>query len=71
MRDEKQTCETCGGTGKIYCLNGWLVSDGYRREQCGICGGTGVSDFRDSDRKYVRWQKERRSEHQPKAPPHA
>lgn len=66
----EKTCETCGGTGKIYCRNSWFPADGYRRERCGICRGTGKSDFRENDRAYVRWQKERRAEHQPKDTPH-
>ena len=49
-------CQNCDGTGKIVCANSWIIVDGYRRERCGICAGTGVSGYR-PDPAYVRWQR--------------
>ena len=55
----KQTCRTCGGTGKIVCMNSAFITEKLRKERCGICGGTGESGYRD-DPNYVRWQARQR-----------
>jgi hypothetical protein len=34
----------CGGTGWWVLMKSWFHSDGYRRERCHICHGTGISD---------------------------
>lgn len=39
-------CANCDGTGKLVLMKSWFPSDGYRRERCGICGGTGRSAYR-------------------------
>lgn len=36
-------CLNCEGAGKVLLLNSWFTADGYRRERCGICGGSGVN----------------------------
>lgn len=41
-------CRNCGGTGWLMLLNSMWKADGLRREHCGICGGSGQSDFRPS-----------------------
>jgi hypothetical protein len=33
-----------------------FIADGYRRERCGICSGTGESSYRDSP-DYIRFQR--------------
>lgn len=59
-KQAKLSCRTCGGTGKIFTANSWFPADGYRRTQCGICAGSGFSNYHD-DPEYVRWQAERRA----------
>jgi hypothetical protein len=53
-------CKTCGGTGNIFCMRSHFMSDGLRRERCGICGGTGESSYLNTP-EYVRWQAEQRA----------
>lgn len=54
--DRRQpTCSTCGGTGWQHLLNSWFVPDGFRRERCGICAGSGKSGYR-NDAPFVRRQ---------------
>ena len=36
-------CLNCEGQGAVLLLRSWLIADGYRRERCGICGGSGVN----------------------------
>lgn len=52
-------CKTCDGTGKIFCLQSGYVTDGYRRERCGICAGSGESAFQ-PEAGYFRFQKSAR-----------
>jgi len=60
IRATKQ-CKTCGGTGLVYEAKTWFTADGYRRSRCGICKGSGESEYQpNSD--YARWQKERRED---------
>jgi hypothetical protein len=56
----KPACKTCGGTGRIVCLNSMFVAEKTRKERCGICGGTGASSYRD-DPSYVRFQERARA----------
>lgn len=49
-------CRTCGGTGKIICMNSMFMTDGLRKERCGICSGTGKSSYRHWDNAYVKRQ---------------
>jgi hypothetical protein len=49
------TCRTCGGTGRIYCAKSWFPADGYTKERCGVCGGTGESLYQ-PDPQYARRQ---------------
>lgn len=58
--EKRPTCRTCGGTGRIICMNSWFPSDGYRKERCGICGGTGISSYK-PDRRYERCQEKMRA----------
>lgn len=39
-------CTNCGGTGKLLLMKSWFLNDGYRRERCGICAGSGESSYR-------------------------
>lgn len=40
---ERRKCKYCDGDGKVLILNSWFVADGYRRERCDICAGTGIN----------------------------
>ena len=62
MRKEPKSCMTCGGTGWQWLDNSWMSDDGQRREQCGICGGSGVSDYHNSDALFVRRQAKHRGD---------
>lgn len=53
-------CEPCGGTGWQWLNRSWLTADGYHRERCGICGGSGKSDYRYADARFIREQARRR-----------
>lgn len=55
------TCDTCGGTGWQILNRSAFASDGYRRTRCGICAGSGESDFHHHDRPFVNEQARRRS----------
>lgn len=55
------TCVSCGGTGWWWLNRSWFRHDGYRRERCAICAGTGRSAYRDSP-DFVRMQRERRAD---------
>lgn len=55
-----KTCMTCGGTGWQLIDRSWFRSDGMSRIRCGICAGSGKSNYRD-DPKFVQGQKRRRA----------
>lgn len=55
-------CKLCDGSGKVLLMNSWFVTDGYRRERCGICGGTGESAYLPPDVAYQRIARERVAE---------
>lgn len=55
MAKAPKQCGACGGTGRIICLNSMFMADGLRKERCGICDGTGYSDYR-NDAEYMHWQ---------------
>lgn len=55
-------CMTCGGTGWQILNRSHYTADGYRREKCGICGGSGKSDYHHHATDFVRMQRERRAE---------
>lgn len=38
-------CRTCDGTGTVFLMNSWFIRDGLCRSRCGICSGTGLSDY--------------------------
>lgn len=57
----ERACGSCGGTGWWWLNRSWFKTDGYRRERCHICGGTGRSDYRDST-EFVRRQAQLRRE---------
>lgn len=59
----ERSCMTCGGTGWQWLDNSWLKQDGQRREQCGICGGSGKSNFHNYDYAFVKLQTARRLQH--------
>jgi hypothetical protein len=44
MRD----CQICQGTGRTVAARSWFTSDGFRFVKCGICDGSGKSDYRPS-----------------------
>ena len=43
VAERQKRCRRCDGTGQVLLMNSWFTSDGYRREQCGICAGSGVN----------------------------
>ena len=45
---EGAKCKMCEGTGWQYLLKTWFHVDGYRKERCGICAGTGISNYKPS-----------------------
>lgn len=57
----KCACATCGGTGKIFAAKSMFLADGFRRLNCGICDGSGVSAYR-GEPSYTAWQSDRRAE---------
>lgn len=60
MERTPKPCALCGGSGWLHLLNSWFRSDGFRRERCGICAGTGKSDYR-PDAEWIRKQAEFRA----------
>lgn len=54
-----RVCATCGGTGWQILDRSWFPADGFYRAKCGICEGTGRSNYRD-DPKFVKEQARRR-----------
>ena len=42
-RKPRGSCATCGGKGWQLLNNSWQLADGFRKERCGICAGTGDS----------------------------
>ena len=57
-------CMTCGGTGWQWLNNSWFKQDGQRRARCGVCSGTGKSDWHNYDASFVRQQRECRAANQ-------
>lgn len=55
----KPACQTCAGTGHVLCLNSAITTDGFRRERCGICAGSGRSRY-PATPEYDRFQKRAR-----------
>lgn len=53
-------CSLCAGTGKVVLRNSWFDADGFRKERCAICGGSGQSSHR-CDPDYVRAQRDLRA----------
>lgn len=66
----KCICRTCGGTGAILSHRSWFPADGFSRDKCGICGGTGQSSYRD-DPEYIAFQKTARAARKHAAPAQA
>ena len=48
-------CDCCLGTGKQLIMRTWFVGDGYKRERCGTCSGTGKSTYQ--DKKWAAYQR--------------
>lgn len=59
-------CSLCGGTGTLILAKSWFPLDGYRRERCGICAGSGVSAYR-CDAAWAAQQKRLRDRGRPAA----
>lgn len=38
-----RSCQGCDGHGQVLLMNSWFTQDGYRRERCAICNGTGIN----------------------------
>lgn len=36
-------CKGCDGTGRWLLMNSWFYTDGFRREGCHTCQGSGVN----------------------------
>ncbi len=62
MAKKLRDCETCGGTGWQWLLRSWFPADGMRRSRCGICSGTGKSNYRHWMRDFVAHQAAWRAE---------
>lgn len=45
---DRRKCAYCDGNGTVPLMNSWFLSDGLRQGRCGICRGTGISDYRPS-----------------------
>lgn len=37
----KPVCRACDGDGTVLLMKSWFLGDGFRRERCGWCGGSG------------------------------
>ena len=44
----ERDCKLCEGTGFLYLMNSWFHHGGYRRSRCGLCAGTGKSNYNPS-----------------------
>lgn len=55
-----RACCLCEGTGHLYLMRSWFPADGYYRQQCGICGGSGKSSYR-PDAGYARDMRRQRA----------
>lgn len=51
----KRSCDCCLGTGQQLLLRSMFLGDGFRRERCGICAGSGKSSYHDG--KFANWQR--------------
>lgn len=40
-----RNCRQCDGTGKVFAARSWFTADGYSLIRCGVCVGTGKSNF--------------------------
>ena len=38
---KQRECLNCEGRGTVLLENSWFVDDGYRRERCAVCAGSG------------------------------
>lgn len=56
IEKKPKNCMTCGGTGWQWLSNSWFIADGWRKEKCGICDGTGLSTYTHHDTRFVRLQ---------------
>lgn len=57
---KKTRCKWCDGSGYWLLLRSWFVSDGYRRERCHVCNGTGKHSGIKPDADWNRFQKRAR-----------
>lgn len=57
MPKKSQKCMTCGGTGWQWLNRSWYTVDGKYKIRCGVCSGTGESDYHNTDAAFVRAQK--------------
>lgn len=54
MSGKVRDCDCCVGTGWQLLLRSMFVTDGYRRERCGVCAGSGKSNH--TDKGFRAWQ---------------
>ena len=38
-----RACEWCEGKGSVPLMKSWFLADGFRRNRCGVCSGTGIN----------------------------
>lgn len=46
MTRATRDCAMCQGSGKLVLMRSWFTSDGFRFGKCGVCSGTGKSNYR-------------------------
>lgn len=49
-------CRDCGGTGRLFAMRSWFISDGYYSVNCGMCSGSGKGSA-SLGAEYVRFQR--------------
>lgn len=60
VRATAPVCGACAGSGSWLLMNSMFVADGFRRERCHVCLGTGEHPFK-SDREWTAFQAKARS----------
>lgn len=56
----QRSCKSCGGTGWEWFSRSWFTDDGYYKQHCAICGGSGASAYRPT-RDWIKFQEQART----------